>query len=117
MKIGLDLDGTVYQYPDFFRDLIESFHAMGHQFFCTSSHARSEWPEDCQRLQAIGIDPDKIIPDMMYPERHGHVHLKGKQADQLDLVFDDDARVQGFTRTPVFCPGNTKEMGYNFARK
>jgi hypothetical protein len=38
MRIGLDLDGTVYQYPEFFRDLIESFHAMGHEFFCTSSH-------------------------------------------------------------------------------
>jgi hypothetical protein len=54
---------------------------------------------------------------MMYAERHGHVHLKGKQADQLDLVFDDDARVQGFTRTPVFCPGNTRDRKYNYAKR
>lgn len=117
MKIGLDLDGTVYQYPEFFRDLIETFHALGHQFYCTSSHARSEWPQDCERLRALGIDPDKISPDMMFPERHGDIGLKAKQADSLDLVFDDDSRIQTLTGTPVFCPGNAVARSYNFARK
>lgn len=116
MKIGLDLDGTVYEYPEFFRDLIETFHALGHRFFCTSSHARSEWPEDCERLKKHGIDPDKISPDLMYHHRHGHIHLKAKQADQLDIVFDDDVRIQSLTKTPVFAPGNTHTKSYNFAR-
>lgn len=115
MKIGLDLDGTVYAYPDFFRDLINSFSVLGHQFFCTSGHPRSEWPADCERLLALGINSDLISPDMMYSERNTHVHLKAKQADQLDLVFDDDGRIQTMTSTPVFCPGNIVKRGYNFA--
>lgn len=115
LKIGLDLDGTVYAYPDFFRDLIDSFYMAGHRFFCTSSHARSEWPEDCERLRKLGIDPDKISPDLMYAERHGHIHLKAKQADRLDLVFDDDSRIQSLTSTPIFCPGNGAERCYNYA--
>ena len=116
MKIGLDLDGTVYQYPEFFRELINAFAALGHEFFCTSSHARHEWPSDCERLAALGIDATKISPALMNPTRHGDIRLKARQADLLDLVFDDDARIQALTGTPVFCPGNAVKRCYNFAR-
>lgn len=111
MKIGLDLDGTVYAHPEFFAAMIEAMTAAGHQFFCTSSHARSEWPDDCIRLRCAGINPDLISPELMYSERHGHVHLKGKQADKLDAIFDDDFRIQPHTNTIQFCPlrgGNAK---------
>lgn len=117
MKIGLDLDDTVYAYPEFFRELIESFHARGHTFFCTSGHARSEWERDCEQLRMLGIDPDKISPELMYPERNPHVHLKGRQADQMDFVFDDDARVQKHTATPVFCSPDILERRYHFAKE
>lgn len=116
MKIGLDLDGTVYEYPEFFRALIDLFHSQGHEFYCTSSHGRGEWPDDCKRLQALGIDADKISPALMYDNRHGDIRLKAKQADSLDLVFDDDSRVQALTPTPVFCPGNAAKRCYNFEK-
>jgi SAM-dependent methyltransferase len=104
MDIGLDLDGTLYEHPVFFAEFIEAMTARGHKFHCISSHARSEWPEDMARLKSLGINADLISPDMMYPTRHGQLALKGRQADQLDLVFDDDGRVQAHTTTPVFCP-------------
>jgi|GEM_PF-6126053 len=104
MKIGLDLDGTVFAHPRFFAALIESMHHSGHLFFCTSSHARSEWPNDCKRLRALGVNPDLIDPSLMHDRRHGDVRLKAKQADQLDIVFDDDARIQEFTKTPIMSP-------------
>jgi len=104
MKIGLDLDGTVYAHPEFFAAMISAMSAAGHQFYCISSHARHEWEEDCKRLQSLGIDPSLISPEMMYPERHGHVHKKGLQANQLDAIFDDDFRVQLHTKTIQFAP-------------
>jgi len=104
MKIGINLDNTVYSHPAFFAALIESMSGQGHRFFCTSSHARSEWPNDCVRLQSLGIDSDLISPDMMYEESHGSLAQKGLQADKLDIMFDDDGRIQMFTSTPVFCP-------------
>lgn len=114
MRIGLDLDGTVYAHPQFFAAMIEAMAKDGHQFFCTSSHARSEWPKDCERLRERGINPDLISPEMMYDTRHGHVHLKGQQADRLDVIFDDDFRVQSHTNTVQMCPlkgGNAKVSG------
>jgi hypothetical protein len=104
MDIGLDLDGVLYSHPVFFGAFIDAMSAQGHRFHCTSSHARSEWLEDCVRLKSLGINSDLISPEMLYEQRHGELHLKGKQADKLDLVFDDDGRVQAHTKTPVFCP-------------
>ena len=104
MKIGLDLDGTVYAHPLFFAAMIESMSEAGHTFYCISSHGRDEWPEDCKRLLAHGINPDRISPEMMYDNRHGSVQKKGGQANRLDVIFDDDFRVQLFTATVQFAP-------------
>lgn len=104
MKIGLDLDGTVYAHPQFFAALVSAMSAAGHEFFCISSHGRHEWEKDCERLRSLGVDPSLISPDMMYPQRHGDVSKKSAQADQLDVIFDDDFRVQLGTGTVQFAP-------------
>lgn len=116
MKIGLDLDGTVYSHPQFFAAMIVAMHAQGHEFFCISSHGRWEWdatdrePEcvtgtnDVKRLSAVGIPAHLIDPRLMHVERHGHLSIKGQAADNCDFVFDDDVRLQQYTRTPVFSP-------------
>lgn len=104
MRIGLDLDGTVYAHPEFFREMIHAMSAAGHLFFCISSHARNEWPDDRERLNAIGINADLISPEMMYDVRHGDVSKKSRQANQLDVIFDDDFRVQCGTMTVQMCP-------------
>lgn len=114
LKIGIDLDGTVYSNPDFFGAMITSMHKDGHEFYCISSHAKSDWDQDQRKLKLLGINPDLISSEMMYDERHGHIHLKAKQADKLDFIFDDDFRVQQLTKTIQFCPlkgGNAKVIG------
>ena len=116
MKIGLDLDGTVYGYPEFFKEFIPAMVARGHQFFCTSAHGLDVWPQDCERLRALGIDPDMISPSLMFPLSHTELSKKGWQASQLDLIFEDDPRVQKFTRTPVFALPRVDRQDYAFLR-
>ncbi len=105
MRIGLDLDGTVYANPEFFGELVAALSARGHRFFCISSHGKDEWlAHDVSRLQELGISPALISPELLQSTTHGHLHLKGAAADQCDVVFDDDVRLREFTRTPVFAP-------------
>jgi hypothetical protein len=104
MRIGLDLDGTVYSHPAFFAEMIRAMTAAGHSFFCISSHGRPEWEDDCRRLAKAGVPHELIDPSLMNPTRHGELTIKGKAADACDFVFDDDARLQSYTRTPVFAP-------------
>lgn len=111
MKIGLDLDGTLYSHPQFFAAMIREMSAAGHLFFCISSHGRSEWDtghsdvaSDRDRLRAMGIPADLISPDLMHHTRHGDLSIKGRAADACDFVFDDDVRLQQHTKTPVFSP-------------
>jgi len=105
MKIGLDLDGTIYAYPEFFAELMKAMAARGHRFYCTSSHGRSQWElEDVPRLRALGIDASLLSPELLYPLQHGDIRLKGMAADWCDIVFDDDANLAQHTKTPVMCP-------------
>ena len=116
MKIGLDLDGTVYGFPEFFKEFIPAMVARGHQFFCTSAHGRDVWHLDCERLREMGIDPDMISPDVMHPTSHTHLHIKGQQADMMDFVFEDDPRVQRSTNTPVFALPGKGSRNYAFLK-
>lgn len=104
MKIGLDLDGTVYSHPAFFSAMVESMSGHGHQFFCISSHGINEWPDDCKRLEAMGFPFHLVDPSLMHHKRHGELAIKGEAASKCDFVFDDDVRLQQYTKTPVFAP-------------
>ena len=111
MKIGIDLDGTLYAYPEFFRELIVSLRSRGHFFFCTSGHLRREWDSsDRGRLLDLGVHPDWIDPCLLAaePQPDGPI-FKASIADQLDLVFDEDAPAfQRLTRTPIFRPATLR---------
>ena len=104
MKIGLDLDHVVLSHPEFFGTLIETFSALGHEFYCTSGRGRDVWESRCiPDLVAVGIDHTKINPCLMTPTETPHVTDKARMADHLDMVFDDDAgRIQPHTKTPIF---------------
>lgn len=105
MKIGVDLDHTIYGFPEFFAAFIPAMTAAGHKFYCTSNHRRSQWPQDCERLRILGIDPDLIDPSLMVENPDG-AKEKGRMSDQLDYTFDDHAdHFQALTQTPIFkCP-------------
>lgn len=105
MKIGLDLDGTVYKFPQFFARLIESMSAMGHEFYSISSHSRQEFDhDDRKRLDDLGVPEHLISSELMNKTRHGDLCIKGMAADKCDIVFDDDPRLKDYTSTPVFVP-------------
>jgi len=107
LKIGVDLDHTVYGFPGFFVPFIAAMVEAGHKFYCTSNHLLRQWPEDEKRLRALGIDPKNIDPSLMQtgPVDEGAAN-KARMAEHCDFVFDDAAdRFQSLTKTPVFkCP-------------
>lgn len=110
LKIGLDLDGTLYHNETrsrFFKEMIESMAARGHRFYCTSGHTRKEWDErDRDRLRELNIDPDLIDPCFLLPDGGQN---KAELADQMDVIFDDDGENIGrHTRTPIFIPRRTE---------
>jgi len=104
LRIGLDLDHTVYGFPAFFREFIAAMHAAGHKIYVTSNHLRERWPHDQERLRALGIDPDTLSPNLMQqgPHDFGLDH-KTWMSKQVDYMFDDaGAEFQSRTPTPVF---------------
>lgn len=105
MKIGVDLDHTVYGFPEFFVAFISAMSAAGHKFYCTSNHRRSQWPEDEKRLRKMGIDPSLIDPSLMVESPDG-AKEKARMSEMLDINFDDHAdHFQHLTTIPVFkCP-------------
>jgi len=111
LTIGLDLDQTIYGFPRFFAAFIPAMHAAGHRLCVTSNHLRSRWPEDCERLRALGIDPDMLDPHLMQqgPIDHGRAH-KRWMAKHVDFMFDDMVGFNEITKTVVFvCPHEKAE--------
>ena len=112
MKIGLDLDGTIYGFPEFFREFIPAMIAQGHEIYCSSIHTQEQWKNnDPQKLQKLGINPNMInsslLPNYFIPKSKEQLRAKykGTIADSLDIVFDDDPKIQQYTKTPIFkCP-------------
>lgn len=102
-RFGFDLDGVLYGYPVAFVAIVNSLVSAGHECFITSGHARREWDEsDKAQLASLGYEVDGLCPDLMMAERTPHVSDKGAMANNLDMVFDDDAaRIQAHTKTPI----------------
>ncbi len=106
MRIGIDLDDTFYQFPDFFQALMESKEI---EVYVASGHTKETFlREDVPILQSLGVDTNhlnySLLPDTKeeYERITGPI-WKAHVADQLDFVFDDDADYfQMFTKTPIF---------------
>jgi hypothetical protein len=103
LTIGIDLNGTVYGHPDFFRAFIEAMHAAGHRLVCISVHGKGQWePNDKPQLRSLGIDPDKIDVSLM-PERFQDYAAKLTVINQCDFCFDDHPEMfQHLTKVPIF---------------
>lgn len=105
MRIGIDLDGTLYAYPRFFGELIRAMHARGHTWHCTSCHGIDRWhAEDVARLTALGVPVELIDPSLLAPHDHCDLTVKGRACDQVDYVFDDNLELPKFTKTPIIAP-------------
>jgi hypothetical protein len=104
LRIGLDLDDTVYGHPGFFRALVDAMHAAGHKLICISAHGPAQWePVDVPRLRALGIDASKIDPSGM-TDWIGGYDRKADAIERLcDFAFDDNAeQLKPLTSKPIF---------------
>ena len=62
MKISIDLDGCLWHYQTFFRDLMSGMQAAGHQVGILTSHKFIHQPADRALLAARGFpEPDFYI--------------------------------------------------------
>lgn len=106
MRIGIDLDQCVFGFPAFFAAMINAMLNAGHTFLVTSNHFMDKREEDKQKLQEIGIDPEKLdwslMPDVAPVEGFDGPQHKRWMADQCDYIFDDFARLNQLTMRPVF---------------
>ena len=106
MKIGLDLDDTVYQFPEFFKKLME---LEGVEFFVTSGHTLEDFLKyDCPHLDQLGFDVKNLNASLLVSSTEQYEQMTGAKfkaqlADQLDYVFDNHADIfQKLTKTPIF---------------
>ncbi len=105
MVIQIDIDGTITQAPDFFKQLTHAFHKDDHKILIVSS--RTELPEiredTVRELQDYGIVYDKLIltptleglekkqlPAGLLPDHHLHAGKLIAAKDYVtDILFDD----------------------------
>lgn len=105
MKIGFDLDGTLYQFPDIFKKLCEALHGFRHDLYIVSNHSSEAWQADSERLAKMGFDPRWFDISLLSPAEGDATvgRKKALMADKMDMVFDDmNVNFQYLTNTPVF---------------
>jgi hypothetical protein len=116
LRIGFDLDQTIYGFPHLFREIIPALAKAGHKIYCTSNHSQQTWKEtDEQRLRSLGIDPALFDISLMRQRgtnTDGPAN-KARMAEHVDLVFDDFDVMNDLTKTPVFTCPHRKAQDWN----
>lgn len=92
MKISLDLDGTLYHHPDFFRELMRLFLAAGHEVGILTGHRMDSGDHDIEKLIALGFPR----PSFYFGRTPDYMHLNGAHyksmiiaREGIDIHFDD----------------------------
>lgn len=91
MKISIDLDGTLYDHPEFFCEFVRLFQAAGHQVGILTGHKAEHEQHDRDKLTVLNIHPDFYLgrtPE--YMPLNGSIFKRDmiRQHD-IDLHFDD----------------------------
>lgn len=91
MKISIDLDGTLYAHPVFFRELMSLFQAAGHQVGILTGHKAESESHDRKKLLADGFSPDFYLGRTpAYMPLNGSVFKRNMiVAHNIDIHFDD----------------------------
>jgi hypothetical protein len=118
LKVGFDLDGCVYAYPELFGPMIAGLHAAGHKCYLTTWHSIAGWEQvHRHKVAGLGIDPDVLDSSLLHwssdvGKWSNKYHWKASVIDQLDFAYDDEwSRVQPLTKTPVFAPAPAPAPG------
>jgi hypothetical protein len=92
MKISLDLDGTLYRYPDFFRMLMIALQSAGHEVGILTGHSQDSEAHDRQKLARMGFPP----PDFYFGRTPEYMPLNGAhrksdviRTQGIAMHFDD----------------------------
>lgn len=107
LKIGVDLDNTLFGFPGFFVPFVQVMHAFGHDIYCTSNRTIERWNRDYRdKVASIGLNPDLLDVSLLQSGKDRGMSNKIRMAKGLDVVFDD-LDFNDRTDTPVFvCPIN-----------
>lgn len=91
MNIGIDLDNTITEIPEFFSTLTNSFLKAGHRIFIITYRDELDRPKTMEELDTYGIAYDHLI--MLPPNtRLQPGPWKGQIAREVDLdIMIDDA--------------------------
>ena len=92
MKIAIDLDGTAWKYPNYFRDLIKNMRLLGHEVGILTAHTKRIEGADKRLLKARGFseidffinktDAEKNIPSKEWKVKKCKEH-------NISILFDD----------------------------
>jgi len=119
MNIGIDIDGTLTKYPDFFVELGKLFRAAGHKVYLITGLGEDGLKERWERWRYILEQNfyDDIFTTALYNIEE--ISLIGKEPDnekiigrfkqrmcrelEVDIMFDDKASIhREFGEVPIF---------------
>jgi hypothetical protein len=81
LRIAIDLDGTISEYPDFFRILIDAVRAAGCRVYIVTDRPPGTESEVASQLAEYGIGYDTI---KITGEKSSYILREG-----IDVLFDD----------------------------
>lgn len=92
MKISLDLDGTCYYKPAFFKELMRLFLSAGHEVGILTGHRQSSAERDIAKLVEAGFPR----PSFYFGRTEDYMSLNGAHyksmiidREGIDIHFDD----------------------------
>ena len=88
MNIGLDIDGTITEMPEFFALLSKVMRQAGHKIFIISYRDMEVLDASRAEVNSLGVEYDA----MYHPGPHESLEdFKARMASQLelDMIFDD----------------------------
>jgi predicted secreted acid phosphatase len=89
MNIGIDIDATITEMPEFFAIIAKTFRAAGHKVYIVSYRGIDGRDGTLQDLVDFGIEHDGLYLSESYNE--SIAAYKGRMARELDIdVFFDD---------------------------
>ena len=103
LKIGIDMDGTITELPEFFALLARALRAAGHQVHIVSFRDPKDLDKSRAEVQQLGVEFD----DIHHPRDDEDIpQFKARMARELklDMLFDD------MPEALIDLPEHTKRM-------
>jgi FMN phosphatase YigB (HAD superfamily) len=92
VRISFDLDGTAYDFPEFFRELAWAMKERGHEVGVLTGHKHESAEHDSEKLVEMGFPR----PDFYFGRTAEYMHLNGahRKSDvirdfEIAIHFDD----------------------------